>query len=273
MSQFDGRIAIRYYCDDWPGAKDIIYPDQFEKYGWSWASFFERKYGDHVLPQLHLTIEPDLDNPFDMFIHFQYSKSMRDTILSLPSRTHVPQTGTNTYRVPVFDLDEILSILEVHENYVIIVNEAVEERAKIVAREVADIKSIADIPDDDKEKLAEIRRVIAESPSISNKYRFYTFQEAGIAAMLYIFGVYDKLVPGKCVLSLSEAVPAASTSLPLPPPSFGYDKNGKKSKKKKRQTAKEMDLVLFGSTQGTKNRNEEEKSSLEDILNLNKEVS
>jgi len=66
----------------------------------------------------------------------------------------------------------------------------------MVVEEDTIIKSLADITTEDKEEIAKIRQVLQNSKILNPDYKPYNFQVAGIAMMLHIYGVADKLVPG-----------------------------------------------------------------------------
>ena len=193
---YDTRIDIRYYDKKYPGHRLILDPVQVERYGWTWKNIYDAPYSSEFNMHLYCLIELDNSSDYHFLINFQHSQSMKETVNSLPSRIHVSGTGTNTFQIPIYDLMPTLELLATHDNYDIIVHNDVYKRYDMVVEEDTIIKSLADITTEDKEEIAKIRQVLQNSKILNPDYKPYNFQVAGIAMMLHIYGVADKLVPG-----------------------------------------------------------------------------
>lgn len=195
---FDNRLQIPYWCRDWPGIRSILYPDQLERWGWDWDSLYVRRLGGVEQPTdlwAEITLNPNSDYHF--LLSFQFTQSMRDTVISLPSREHVPGTGKNTYSIPIQDFYPTLEMVGLHERYIVSVDNRVLELVKKVEEEDKKIISLTEMSDEEIRELAQIKEIILNSKALSPGFKLFPFQEAGVAAMLYIFGVADQMEPGK----------------------------------------------------------------------------
>lgn len=191
---YDSRLNIKYYCKDWPGVRLILYPDQVEKWKWGYHDLlgFNRE-----TVQLYLNIDPDPTSPYHFILSFQFTQSMRDTILSLPTRTHISGTGKNTYQIPYYDLYPTMNVVSEHDQYIILVHNDIEGNYEKVVKEDDTIRDLATLTEEDIPELAHIRDIIDGSNALHPDFKLFKFQYAGVGAMLLIFGVLGELEVGK----------------------------------------------------------------------------
>ena len=195
---YERRENIDYYDKKWPGCRLILDPNQiagWQKWlggGWAfdWPPHEENAH-------LRCELSEDPKSQYHFYLHFQYSQSMKETVDSLPSRIHVSGTGTNTFKIPLYDLQPVLELLATHDNYDVIIANKVFDLYENVIQEDELIKSLANITDEDKKEIAAFKQVYEQSEIINHELiEPFRFQYAGIAMMLHIYGVADKLVPG-----------------------------------------------------------------------------
>ena len=197
---------MKFWFKDWRGSREILYPDEVESGEWNYRSLFLSSSKSHH-KNLWLTIDPDPDSLYHFLVQFQWTKGMFETIMSLPTRDHVAKTGKNTYRIPIQDLYIDLEVICQHDRhhggpYMITISEAVEEAYRQVELEDKEVQSVAH---EGGSALDIVRELIKQSRAVevgTDEFRLYRFQEAGIAAILSIFGVVDKLKPGTCKLRI-----------------------------------------------------------------------
>jgi len=135
---------------------------------------------------------------------------MRDTILSLPAREHVPATGKNTYRIPIQDFRPTLEVIDVHEQYDILIHVGVEDLAKNVKVEDEKIASLVELTSEDVQELVKVRNIIASSKAIKPTYKLYPFQEVGVAVMLLVYGVAERMEPGVSKIRMQKQLSRVS---------------------------------------------------------------
>lgn len=194
---YERRENIIYYDQKWPGCRLILDPEQVEKWARWRAGGWAFDYSHEEFSHLRCEIEEDPVSKYHFLLNFQHSQSMKETVDSLPSRIHVPRTGTNTFRVPLYDLMPTLDLLSAHTNYDVMVANIVYELYDKVVQEDELIKSLAEITDDDKKEIARIKEVYEKSETINHEaITPFKFQFAGIAMMLYIYGVAAQMKPG-----------------------------------------------------------------------------